>query len=72
MCGLKESDQSRITPRQRTWGLEEMVVLPIDSETVGGEDMRAGGKMISSVLDMLSLRKRWDIQDEIAERQAEI
>lgn len=55
MCRLKESDQSRATPRLCTWGLEEMVVLPIMSGTVGGAVMRAGGKMISSFLDMLSI-----------------
>lgn len=37
---------------------------------MGGEVI--GGKTISSVLEMLNLGKRWDIQEETAERQLEI
>lgn len=59
-----EREESRITPRHRTWGQEEIVVPSIDREIVGVVVIREGGKTISSVLEMLNLRKRWDIQEE--------
>lgn len=46
-----------------------MIVLSTEIERLGGVENLAGGKTISSVLAMLSFRKREDIQADIAERQ---
>ena len=64
--GLKESSESRTTPRTLACGDGLMVVPSILTEK-SGEEARGGGKIISLVLDRLSLRKWCDIQTDISD-----
>lgn len=64
MCGLKDRAESKVIPRQRTCGTGESVepLTVIDRSVKGVE--REGGKMMISVLSMLSLRKREEKKEE--------
>lgn len=64
MCGLKDRAESKIIPRQRICGTGESVepLTVIDRSVKGVE--REGGKMMISVLSMLSLRKREEKKEE--------
>ena len=54
--GLKDSSESRTTPRTLACG-DGLIVVPSILTERSGEEARGGGKMISSVLDRLSLWK---------------
>ena len=54
--GLKESSGSRTTPRTLACG-DGLIVVSLILTERSGEGAPGGGKIISSVLDRLSLRK---------------
>ena len=66
MCCLKESSESRTTPRTLACG-DGLIVVPSILTERSGEGAYGGGKIISSVLDRLSLRKWCDIQTDISD-----
>lgn len=72
MYGLKERLESKVIPRHRTCGTGESVksLMVIDRSGKGGE--REGEKMMSSVLSMLSFKKREEKKEEMADRHSGI
>lgn len=68
MWGLKESSESRVTPRTLAWLVEVINAESIVIERLG-EETRGGGKVMSSVLERLSLRWCCDIHFDISARR---
>lgn len=67
LCGINSNEELRITPRLGTWAIGRIMVpliVTVKFESVWG----LGGKIINSVLDMLSLRCLWDIYVENCSR----
>ena len=72
MCGQKERAGSKVTPRQQTWLTGESVQpLFVIDRSVGGVE-QDGGKIMNSVLSMLSFRKRKEKKDDIEDRHCGI
>ena len=73
MCGRKERAESKVTPRQRTWLTREsgQPLIVID-RSVGGGGEQDGGKMMNSVLSMLSFRKRGEKKEDMEDRHCGI
>lgn len=65
MWGRKDNSETRVIPRTLACGDGLIVVLLIWTERLGAE-ARGGGKIMSSVLDILSLRKWCDIQADMS------
>ena len=72
MCGRKERAESKVTPRQRTLltGESEQPLIMID-RSVGAVE-QDGGKMMNSVLSMLSFRKRVEKNEDMEDRHCGI